>query len=248
MDDAQFRRFLDALAGEGAALADAAVAGDLTTAVLGCPGWTVDDVVFHTAGVYAHKRAVLALGHPPDQEQVPPGPPDGANAVPWFREQLAALVAELSAHDSGDRTWTWLPSDQSVGFWARRMAQETVVHRLDVEGAAGSPGPVADWLAVDGVDEMLSSFLAADPWHDVPAGPDAGTVEVAAGDRVWRVRLAAGQTRLSPDEPGHADARVAADPGIALSWVWGRVVDDAVSLSGDATAVVELTRRLRAVS
>jgi len=39
------------------------------------------------------------------------------------------------------------------------MAQETLVHRLDVELAAGGAGPVDVALAVDGIDELADTFL-----------------------------------------------------------------------------------------
>ena len=41
------------------------------------------------------------------------------------------------------------------------MAQETVIHRVDAELAAGEPiAPIPDDLAVDGIDEVLERFLA----------------------------------------------------------------------------------------
>jgi hypothetical protein len=50
--------------------------------------------------------------------------------------------------------------DQTVGFWIRRMAQETVVHRVDAELAAEvAPGAIPDDIALDGIDEFLIAFI-----------------------------------------------------------------------------------------
>ena len=40
------------------------------------------------------------------------------------------------------------------------MAQETAVHRVDVESGFDAVTPVDDELAVDGIDEVLDWFLA----------------------------------------------------------------------------------------
>ena len=56
---------------------------------------------------------------------------------------------------------TWYKPDPTVGFWFRRMAQETVIHRIDAElGAGASIAPAPDDLAVDGIDELLKVFIA----------------------------------------------------------------------------------------
>src|SRR5258708_3724435 len=51
----------------------------------------------------------------------------------------AALSAEFAARRPEDHTFTWYDPDQTVGFWIRDMAQETVIHRVDAELAAGRP-------------------------------------------------------------------------------------------------------------
>ncbi len=49
--------------------------------------------------------------------------------------RYADLRALLVARPDSAPTWSWWPADQSVGFWVRRMAHETAVHRWDAEGA-----------------------------------------------------------------------------------------------------------------
>ena len=47
------------------------------------------------------------------------------------REPSAGLVAEFSARKPEDPAGTWYTPDQTVGFCIGRMAQETVIHRID---------------------------------------------------------------------------------------------------------------------
>ena len=50
-----------------------------------------------------------------------------------------------------------------MGFWFRRMAHETVIHRVDAELAAGLPtAHVPDDLAIDGIDEVSRFFEGVD--------------------------------------------------------------------------------------
>jgi hypothetical protein len=79
--------------------------------------------------------------------------------------------------------------DQTVGFWARRMALETVVHRVDAEQARGAVAPVDAALATDGIDEILVIMLAGD-WSEDPDDALNGTsVGISAGSASWQVAL-----------------------------------------------------------
>lgn len=47
------------------------------------------------------------------------------------------------------------------GVYLHKMAQETVIHRIDAELGTGQPvAPVPDDLAVDGIDQLLQVFVA----------------------------------------------------------------------------------------
>jgi hypothetical protein len=54
-------RYLELLKSDGHLLRVAAT-GNVDAAVPACPGWTVRDVVVHTAEVYEHKIAGIKLG------------------------------------------------------------------------------------------------------------------------------------------------------------------------------------------
>ena len=77
-------RYLELLDVDGRLLSTAA-ADDLRADVPACPGWTVGDVVRHTAEVYEHKIACIQLaGARPDPW--PPRWPADRDPVTWFVE------------------------------------------------------------------------------------------------------------------------------------------------------------------
>ena len=157
-------RYLDCLSSDYGDLRDAATAVELTSPVPSCPGWTVADLVFHVGEVYLHKAIVMRTGRWPD-----PWPPAGvADEAPLalLGRAYGELTASFAAREPASPSLTWYDPDQTVAFWIRRMAQETVIHRIDAELAAGLPvTPVPHDLAVDGVDPVDHGFLRhpADP-------------------------------------------------------------------------------------
>jgi uncharacterized protein (TIGR03083 family) len=243
--------YLDALRNDGQLLADTAAGGSLEADVPPCPGWTVRDAVEHTAEVYQHKIACMRLGRRPESHEWPHAPDPDEDVVGWFRRSLAELLGELTERGPQAPSYTWWPADQTVGFWYRRMAQETAVHRVDVQAAFDRVSPVEEALAVDGIDEVLERFLG-DDWSDVTpeewggVDPQAGagrTVAVRTGDSCWRVQL--GPERIEVDtstEP--ADATVSGTPSELLLWLWRRRPDTAVAVEGDGETVVALRDRL----
>lgn len=213
-----------------------------------CPGWTVGEALVHTGEVYSHKVACMRLAaQPQSEDDWDHGPADGQDAVAWFRERLAELTTELTTRGADGATYTWYEPDQTVGFWFRRMAQETAVHRVDVESGFDAVSPVDDDLAVDGIDEVLDCFLSYQNEDVGPDGPGRGTVAVRTGDHIWRTTLTADEAVLSR-EPGPADAVVSGEPSELLLWLWGRRPDSAVVREGDEALLVGFRERLRVVT
>lgn len=220
---------------------------DLDAAVPPCPGWDVREVLAHTGAVYSHKVACMRLGRRPQDDEWRQAPDDGQEIVPWFRTRLDELVAELTQRGPDGPAYTWFEPQQDVGFWYRRMAQETAVHRVDVESAYDAVTPVDDELAVDGVDEVLDWFLAYQAEDVGPDGPGRGTVAVRTGAHIWRVELRPDDVGLSR-EPGACDAVVSGEPSELLLWLWGRRPETAVSTEGDAELLSGFRERLRIVT
>jgi uncharacterized protein (TIGR03083 family) len=221
---------------------------DLDAPVPPCPGWTVRDAVVHTGEVYSHKVASMRLpGGPRTVDDWLHAPAEGQDAVEWFQERLNELTGEFEARGPEAASYTWYDPDQTVGFWFRRMAQETAVHRVDVESAFDAVTPVADDLAVDGIDEVLDWFLAYQAADVGTDGPGRGTVAVRTGDRIWRATLNPDDVVLSR-EPGAVDAVVSGEPSELLLWLWGRRPDGAVILEGDTSLLKGFRERLRIVT
>lgn len=230
-----FAGFLTSLSTDGAALSTVARTVPLDTPVPPCPGWTVADLVGHTGGVHRGRGEVVRRRLTTRPDFTAPPPPPDADLLDWYDEGLADLVEVLRSTDPAMPMWTWWPPDQTAGFWYRRMAQETVIHRVDAELAAGQPGPVEDELAQDGIDELLDCFLSGD-WSDEPMPGDGQRVEVTANDRSWIVTLERTAVGLSR-ESREALARVSGSPADVLLWLWGRAPDSSVRRTGDETAV-----------
>ena len=55
-------------------------------------------------------------------------------------------------HEPTDPSPTWWPDDQTVGFWARRMAHETAISDVEVE--YGAVMAVMDALRQAGIEDI----------------------------------------------------------------------------------------------
>lgn len=223
-----------------------AAATDLGADVPGCPGWTVRDLLSHVLGVYRHKNAAFAAGAAPENPEAGWGAlaDDDDDVVALLRDEAAVLRTNLD-RDPATPAWSWWAAEQTVGFWQRRMAQETAVHRWDAESAvlgADDADPIADDLADDGVDELLG-WLTWD-WSDYPqAGADGRRVLVSTGVHSWTVTLHERAVEVGPGGDD-ADALLAGEPSGLLLHLWGRPGEHGIASGGDVEALRQLAERL----
>lgn len=245
-------RFIECLRADYARLREVVAGGDRSAPVPTCPGWSLDDLARHVAEVYLHKVECMRQGKHPDG-----WPPDnsGSETLALLDRSFAALTAEFDAREPADRAYTWYGPEQNVAFWIRRMAQETVIHRVDAELAAGVPlAAIPDDLAVDGIDELLLAFLAygSATWPEdfagiLPAG-DGHAVHVATVGGSWLITPKPSGVSIAPGEPAAAAARVTGEPADVLLWLWNRAGDDVVRIDGETAAVTLLRRCLDAAT
>jgi uncharacterized protein (TIGR03083 family) len=233
-------RLMVCLADEYALLRAAVSAAPDVAPVPSCPGWTAADLVAHVTEVYLHKAETMLRGEWPT-----PWPPDlsGEEPLAALDRSYAELVTEFAARAPDEYALTWYEPDQSVGFWIRRMAQETVIHRVDAELAAGLPvTPAAADLALDGVDEGLKVMLAYDfaryPEDFAEAArddPKGAAIAVVGGERAWLVRPSPTEVAVEDETADRAveqaETVVSGSPDELLRWVWGRGGE--VSVTGD---------------
>src|SRR5690349_7476552 len=123
MDDT---RLLDCLAADFTRLR-AVAPTDLAAAVPSCPGWTVADLTRHVGEVYLHKTRAIREGVEP--EPWPPKELADEEPLALLDRTYAGLLDELTTRRRDEPAGSWYAPDQTVGFWIRRMAQETVIHR-----------------------------------------------------------------------------------------------------------------------
>jgi uncharacterized protein (TIGR03083 family) len=240
-------RLLDVLGVEGELLAESAHGASDDAAVAMCPGMTIGGTVRHVGSIYRLVVAWLDEGKRPGAWHRDPEP--GESAVAYQREGLRVLLERLAAHSPDEYAPSWWPADRTYGFWRRRMAHETVIHRTDVQAAAGlDRTEIPEDLAVDGVDEVLALWFG----QKLPvlglSGTRPGTVAVRTGGHTWVVRAGPGETtawRCSAREAEGADATVTGDPVQVYLWLWGRLPLTAVVFRGQFDLAGQLWALLR---
>lgn len=205
------------------------------------------DLVRHVAEVYLHKSACMRLNARPSSW--PPAGLAEEEPMALLERSWATLGEDFASRAPADAAFTWYDPDQTVGFWIRRMAQETVIHRVDAEQAAGRTiAPIPDDLAEDGIDELLRCFLeyGSRRWHeefvDALATVEGGTVQIATPGRSWLVWAERDGIHVdeAPDGGRKPDAVVRGRPHDVLLRLWHRATDEAVLVSGDPAALNEL--------
>jgi uncharacterized protein (TIGR03083 family) len=243
-------RFLACLAGDEARLRAVAPLAP-ARAVPTCPGWTVADLTRHVGTVYLHKTLAMREGAEP--HPWPPAELADEDPLALLDRAYAGLLDEFAHRAPSVPADTWYQPDQTVGFWMRRMAQETVIHRIDAELGTGQPvAAVPADLAVDGIDELLVVFLAysvsawASYFADILATSPGWTSTLRTDGAAWRVRTGPGLVTVQDGRgAGPADVTIDGSPTALLRWVWNREQPgnhSEVTIEGPARAVEELRR------
>ncbi|MGH3867035.1 MAG: maleylpyruvate isomerase family mycothiol-dependent enzyme [Pseudonocardiaceae bacterium] len=151
-------RYLDALGAQSALFAEALHGADLQLRVPTCPDWTLHQLAGHLGQVHRWATAIVTrrVTAPLDPRTLDlasaPKDPDGLGA--WLCDGAGALVDVIRAADPRTPVWSWA-DDHSVGFWARRQAHETAVHRADAELTLGREFALEADLAADAISEWL---------------------------------------------------------------------------------------------
>ena len=229
-------RLLATLRRDAAALLEAVRAAGPDAPVPCCPGWTAIDLAWHIGEVHEFWGTIVADRlDGPDAYVQSTRPATFDDTVAFAESTAAELLEALESTDPATPVWTW-GSAKTVAFVLRRMAQETAVHRLDAERAAGREHAIDADLASDGVDEFLFEFLM---WVAANAAPLAGSVHLhctdVAGEWLVRDRGPAGIEVTREHAKGDAALRGAAQDLLLV--LWRRSPLDAVEVIGDrATA------------
>jgi len=207
------------LAQDAAAIVAVLRTTDPRAAVPGCPGWVLRDMAGHLGVVHRWATTVVRTGERRPQDATAPLDDELAD---WLAQGTADLLAVLD--DPTRPCWT-LSGDGTASFWARRMALETVVHRVDAQRAAGSAHPVDRELAEDGIAEVLEVMLPRQIAMGRSTTPETG------------VTLITGTRRHLGAQP--ATAEVSGPAEAVLLLLWGRTdrSDPRLSVKGDRSAL-----------
>lgn len=242
--------YIDAIGADAKRLHDIALQRpdvDLDT----CPGWAMRDLVAHLGRVH-HRTIDLVAQSLTDRFPEPVSAPE-EDLVPWAAATAKRMVATLRTADPASPLYSWHEPDQTAGFWIRRMAHETAIHRLDAEIAINGVVPLGSAFASDCVSEVLGVMLTGIPsWGNWM--PIDKVVYLACTDveKSWMVELGVFEG-TSPRSGKHYEELPAmefvtdvVDPDVAIagsahalaSWIWGRGSLADLTVDGDLTVAM----------
>jgi uncharacterized protein (TIGR03083 family) len=225
---------LDTIRTDGTTFAACLDRGPLDRPVPGCPEWSLADLAAHLG--FIHRNVARTVSGPADERmQWLPVPDPTGDLGPWIREGLDQLLDALTSRD-GDEIVPTFVGPRPLRWWWRRQAHETSVHRWDAESAIGTPTPIGPELAVDGVDELLETFLArVEPER---LGGDGATVHLHATDTAgeWVLQFDADAVRI---ERTHrkGDVAVKGSASDLLLYLYGRRAVADLEVFGDGTVL-----------
>jgi len=245
---ADYGRLLEVLRTEGPLLASSALGTDPHLPVPHAEGMTLGDTVRHVGSVYRMVVEWLRFGEQPTRWQR--GPIPGQSLVEYLRAGHQEVLAELAAHDPADAAPTWWPLDQTYGFWYRRLAHETIVHRFDVQTAGAamvvSGRSVDEEIAYDGIDEILSLWFTHRLGVLGVTNTWTGRVGVIAGRQEWVAQITAtGTASWRAEGNEKVEATITTDPAGMYLWLWGRRPYNTATADGDAAGIAQLWHLLR---
>jgi uncharacterized protein (TIGR03083 family) len=163
-----FDRHCTEIVAQADLFADHLDGADVTVAVPSCPGWNVSQLARHVDGGLRWAREIVAgraSAPPPDaalRDLSGATGDDPAELAAGLRSAGVDLAATLRETGADAQMWCPVPGGGSA-FYARRFAHETAVHRADAALALGVDYVVANFVAVDGVEEWLE--LGCAPFH-----------------------------------------------------------------------------------
>lgn len=201
---------------------------DLSAPVTTCGDWTFYDLVDHLGR--GNQWVVTAVTELRGDDDGRPAPKDPAALRKWYDESADALAATLSA-DPEQEAWTFTRAmPRTVGFWRRRRAHETLMHRWDGQHALGEAEPFERAIAEDGIDEVFELFAPRMVHRGLATEPDVALrIRTTDTDRCWT---------YGPGEPVAELAGTASDLLLAL---WARIPPDDQGLRWDGDRAAGLS-------
>ena len=214
-----------------------ASAPSLDVRVPTCPEWTLFDLVRHLGEGRRTWAATVAAGPAATAKATPQGDPvprARAALLEWSSASTQQLLDALREAGPDRGCWTFWgrsQSPQTCAAVARRQLHEIAVHAYDAQLTVGAPQPLPDDVAVDGVEEFLSTFCTTTvAWPHEPVVVDYHATE----GRSWRNWLDGDGARFARlPAPGTADASARGAAHDLVLAFYGRLPLDSLKLDGD---------------
>ena len=219
--------YLDVTGREALRVIEVVRAAAVTTAVPACPDWDLAALCGHLGRVHRWATIAASTGKQPEGG-FGPKPPDGVAAVDYLADGIEPLRAALGSLRPDSAGWTFVGTDDAGHFWPRRQAQETMVHRWDVESAVGSPTPFSADLASDGLDEAFRTmvpFRLAGRKGPLPTMPGDVHLHATDTDSEWVIE-APGSHFTITDTHRKCDVAIRGSASDLLLFVWRRLGPD----------------------
>jgi uncharacterized protein (TIGR03083 family) len=215
------------------AAAEAVLAHGWAARVPGCPGWRLNDLVWHLSEVQHFWAWVVKTRAPDPSTYVEPLRHPDDELLGFLAAQNAELETVLAGADPTMRVWTW-SARQDVAFVLRRQAMEATVHAVDVEQVLGDVRPIPADVGLDGLDEWLEVMVPG----ALPGGPPESAHPV-----VFHAVDADAERTLFPGTKPFPIAALTGTAGDLLLAVWRRVPLEVLTVDGDplqAAAMIDL--------
>ncbi len=200
------------------------------------------DLVQHLGEGRRRWAATVAAGpaDAPPTISAPAVPREREALLAWFAASTKELLDALREAGPDRGCWTWWgpsQSPQTSGAVARHQLQQVAVHTYDAQVAVGAPQPLPAEVALDGVDEFLTTCVATTAaWPHKPAVIDYHATE----GRSWRLWFSADGARTArlpvPAAAEGPEVAYVSARGTAYELVmfcYGRIPMDSLRLNGD---------------
>jgi uncharacterized protein (TIGR03083 family) len=227
-----------------------ASAPSLDVQVPTCPEWTLFDLVRHLGEGRRAWAATIAAGPDATAKAAPQGdaatPREREALLSWLAVATQQLLDALREAGPDRGCWTWWgksQSPQTCAAAARRQLHEIAVHTYDAQLTVGGAQPLPEEVALDGVEEFLSTMCTTTvAWPHEPAVVD---YHVAEG-RSWRNWLSDDGARIARlsglgtfpataagEDPDAVDASAQGTANELVLAFYGRIPLDSLKLDGN---------------
>ncbi|MDH6138082.1 uncharacterized protein (TIGR03083 family) [Kitasatospora sp. GP30] len=232
-----------------------AAAPSLDVQVPTCPEWTLLDLAQHIGEGRRAWAATIAAGPDATAKSAAPGAPVAPREREAQQAWLAASTQELvdALREAGPERgcWTWWGASQSpqtCGAVARHQLQEIAMHTYDAQLALGAPQSLPVEVALDGVEEFLSTCCATpSAWPHQPTAFDFHAIEgrswrlTVDGDGARFTRIPAAGTASGTAPATAAGASVHGTASELVLFMYDRIPAASLRIDGDA-GLIDLLR------